>query len=167
MQHSSHFGLIHHRSKANCSPEWLIHTPRSQPVKHNICFPIKLAIQRTPRPLLPLHFRLSLPTIKTLLRLCRRLYPASNFHLELHLRRPPSQHSWHPITCRRRSLPSILYQNHTTAPRRRPPRHQRHLRRRRCENERWKQGLVRTLPARKHQRGACATAHRCRGCDCW
>lgn len=90
-RHSSHSSLIRRRSQASHSSEWVIHVPRSQPVQQNIWSSInQLILQHTLRPLLPLHFWLSLPAFKALFGLCRCLHPASNTRLGLHLRRPPS-----------------------------------------------------------------------------
>lgn len=135
---SSNFGPIQRRSKANRCPEWFFYNPRSQRVQHHIFIPVnRLILQHTLRSLLPLLIRISLPTIEALLRLRRCLYPATDPCLELHLCRPPSQHSRYPITRRWRPLPSLLHQNSTTAPCGCPPWRQGHLRRRRRENEQW------------------------------
>ena len=90
-RHSSHFGLIRHRSEGNSSPKYFNCTSRSQHFPHNIPPQTEQFIDHhTFWALLPLHFRLTVPAIETLPRLCWCFHTATNFHIKFHLHRSPS-----------------------------------------------------------------------------
>ena len=78
----SHPGLMRQRSEGNSSPKYFNCTSRSQHFPHNVPPQNEQLINHhTFRALLPLHFRLTISTIETLLRLCWCFHTATNFHI--------------------------------------------------------------------------------------
>ena len=99
-----------HRT-AQCH-ERVFHSPRRKSIQHCICpFLEWLVLNNTLWSILRIVRWLSISTLTPLLRLRRRLHPTPDLKLRWNVCCAPSQHSRHPISGRRRPLPSLLHRH--------------------------------------------------------